>query len=170
MTPPVKLFLIGAMGAGKSTIGKKVARKLNWPYFDNDGILSERTGKSIEELSQMPVAQLHELEFEQFELFMEMPAPFIAGAAGSIVDRTQCLTQLKSETFAIYLDQPLDFLERRKNSPGVGKQALTSIGRGVIAERYKRRDPLYRSVAQLIVPHELANKEKVELILKMLSL
>jgi shikimate kinase len=40
--PEQKIILIGAMGAGKTTLGKILSRELNWPYIDNDGEIGRR--------------------------------------------------------------------------------------------------------------------------------
>lgn len=45
-----KIFLVGFMGSGKSTLGKKIAKKLNLPFFDLDDCIEQKTGKKIAEL------------------------------------------------------------------------------------------------------------------------
>ena len=41
------LFLIGLMGAGKTTVGKILAKRLHWPFFDSDHEIEARTGVRI---------------------------------------------------------------------------------------------------------------------------
>ena len=44
------LFLVGMMGAGKSTVGRLVAQRLGWAFVDTDAEVVARTGRSVEEL------------------------------------------------------------------------------------------------------------------------
>ncbi len=53
---PCSIFLIGMMASGKSTIGKHLARKLGWPFFDVDREIESRTG--------VPVSMIFEKEGE----------------------------------------------------------------------------------------------------------
>ena len=43
----LRLFLIGPMGAGKSTLGRHLARALGWPFHDSDREIEKRTGADI---------------------------------------------------------------------------------------------------------------------------
>ena len=47
------LYLIGLMGAGKTTLGKELAKALNRPFYDSDHIICERTGVSIPTIFEM---------------------------------------------------------------------------------------------------------------------
>ena len=46
-------FLIGLMGAGKTTLGKELAKALNRPFYDSDHVICERTGVSIPTIFEM---------------------------------------------------------------------------------------------------------------------
>src|SRR3546814_19516815 len=50
---PMKLFLIGYMGAGKTTLGKPLAQKLGIPFIDMDAVLEASEGKTITELFEI---------------------------------------------------------------------------------------------------------------------
>ena len=47
---PKRVFLIGMMGVGKSTVGKLVADRLGWPYLDSDEWVERRTGRTVPEI------------------------------------------------------------------------------------------------------------------------
>jgi shikimate kinase len=47
---PVRIFLVGFMCSGKSTVGKLLADKLGYTFWDIDQVIEEREGKSIEEI------------------------------------------------------------------------------------------------------------------------
>lgn len=46
----MRIFLIGYMGAGKSTVGKQLARELNVPWFDLDAVITENEEQTIQEI------------------------------------------------------------------------------------------------------------------------
>ena len=151
--PEQKIILIGAMGAGKTTIGKILSRELNWPYIDNDGEMARLSGMSEEELAQLSVPDLHQLEENYLLDILSRPAPYIAGAAASVVEKPQMVELLKSVT-AIYLYLPIDQLltRARIGHSGVGRQALQDESAGqIITERFIRRDPLYRAASTQVL-------------------
>ena len=138
------------MGAGKSTLGKVVAANLGWPYFDNDFEMTARYGFSQEELAAMPVSELHQLESRYLADVLTEDAPLISGAAASVVDYPENRELLQTHT-AIYLHIPLSAVIERAGTSGVGRQALLEAGESILAERFARRDPLYREVAKATI-------------------
>ena len=138
------------MGAGKTTLGKILATEFSCEYFDNDFEMTKRYGHSQEELASMPVIALHEVESRYLVDVLTHDAPFITGAAASVVDypaNRELLTSVDS----IYLRIPLDQVIARAGSTGVGRQALAHDAEKILSERYLRRDPLYKEVAALTV-------------------
>lgn len=142
------------MGAGKSTLGKFLAKELGWPYFDNDTEMTKRYGYSQEQLSSMPVPELHKIESRYLVDVMKQDGPFISGAAASVIDYPENQELLKSAT-TIYLRIPLNAVLTRAGDRGVGRQALNEDAGSVLTQRYERRDPLYKLVASATV--ELTN-------------
>jgi shikimate kinase len=143
-----KVVLIGPMGAGKSTLGRLVASSMGWQYFDNDDELTTRYAVSEQVLSSMAVAELHKLESRYLADILKEPAPFITGAAASVIDYPDSAALLNQAT-AIYLRIPLTAVLARAGVSGVGRQALSESGNQILSERYERRDPKYRQVAKL---------------------
>ena len=76
MNTPGSLFLTGPMGAGKSTIGRQLAKQLGMPFHDSDHEVELRTGVDI--------SLIFELEGEA-ELIGENPFPLIGGQAALFV-------------------------------------------------------------------------------------
>ena len=145
-----KLLLIGPMGAGKSTLGKILSNELGWKYFDNDLDLKSMHGLSVEQLEALPVDALHKLEREYLIEIINKPAPFVSGAAGSVVD-TEQIRELIKTTFAVYLRLPLEKIIERAGKSGVGRQAIATDGIKILTERFERRDPLYKECAKLTI-------------------
>ena len=146
----MKVILLGPMGAGKSTLGKILSRELDWPYFDNDYEITTSYGLNEKEVSQLSVEELHALETRYLRDVLERPESFISGAAASVIDDSENRELLQS-AFSVYLRLPLDKIIERAGSSGVGRQVLQDSGTDILIERFNRRDPLYKSVAQLIL-------------------
>lgn len=138
------------MGAGKSTICKLIANELGWPYFDNDSELAMLSGLNATELSQLGVEELHRLESRCLEEISERPGPFIAGAAASVVDFEESLKILNGAT-SIYLRIPLEKLDSRAGSNGIGRGNIEGYMESVLRDRFLRRDPICYAVSKLII-------------------
>ena len=147
---PLKVVLIGPMGAGKTTLGSILSNRLGWPYFDNDAELESLSGLSSSELSTLSVPELHKLEGEYLSTVLQRNAPFISGAAVSVVGYQKSVELLK-ESVSIYLRLPLEKLLERAGTTGIGRQALIGNAESVISARFSRRDPLYREIAVFTV-------------------
>jgi len=145
-----RVVLIGPMGAGKSTIGKLLARELGWPYIDNDAEIVAMTGMNAAELSQLSVPALHRFESECLADISNRPAPFVAGAAASVVDYSENIEILKSVT-SIYLRIPLTRIVERAGTVGVGRENIEGDLKDVLRERFLRRDPIYREVSKFVI-------------------
>ena len=150
MTLQKKVVLIGPMGAGKTTIGKILSEHFACEYFDNDHEMTTLYGLSQAELSSMSVPELHALESRYLDDILKKDAPFITGAAASVVDYPANHELLKSAT-SIYLRIPLEQVLARAGSTGVGRQALIDGGEKLLTERYLRRDPVYQEVAGMTI-------------------
>ena len=147
---PQKVVLIGPMGAGKTTLGKILAQRLGWPYIDNDSEMSALTGLTQEELSTLPVEELHQLESRYLVNLCERPAPFVGGAAGSVVDDAINMEILKT-VMPIYLRIPLDEVVSRAGVEGIGRRNILTDFEEVLTSRFQRRDPVYKAVAKFVL-------------------
>ncbi len=141
---------MGAMGAGKTTIGNILASHLRAPYLDNDDELALLSRMTPEELSAIEVDELHHLEDVYLLNLSRRSAPWIAGVAGSVVDNPENIVLIQP-FFTIYLYRPLASLLVNTGETGVGRQALSSGAEEIIKARFERRDPLYRELANLEV-------------------
>lgn len=156
------------MGAGKTTLGTIVADQLSWKYFDNDFEMTSRYGFSQDALASMSVTELHTLESKYLADVLNERAPFITGAAASVIDYPAS-RQLLENAISIYLRIPLEAVIARAGTSGIGRQALAEDAEKVLTERYERRDPMYRAVAALTVDLTDQPQRDADLIAKYLS-
>jgi shikimate kinase len=139
------------MGAGKTTVGRAVARRLERPFFDSDHEVEARTGARI------PV--IFELEGEsgfrdrEAQMIDELSARegIVLATGGGAVLRPENRSALKERGFVVYLRaHPHDLwlrTRRDKNRPLL----QTEDPKGRLEALYEQRDPLYREVADFVI-------------------
>ena len=147
----VSIFLVGLMGAGKTTIGRALAKKLNKRFVDSDHEIESRTGASI------PV--IFEIEGEdsfrqrEAEIIRELSAQqdIVLATGGGAILRAETRACLKQRGTVIYLragiNQILQRTGRDKNRPLL----QTADPRRKLEELSRQRDPYYREVADFII-------------------
>ena len=151
MKYPTKIFLIGPMGAGKSTIGRQLAGMLKLDFVDSDAEIQRRTGVDIptifefegeEGFRRREQAVLDELSEEDHH---------VLATGGGAVMLPENRRILASRGFVVYLscsvDQQFERTARDRNRPLL----QTDDPRGRLEELMEVRDPLYRETADLVV-------------------
>ena len=145
------VYLVGLMGAGKTTIGKALARRLAYGFVDSDHEIEARTGVSLPTI----------FEIEGEEGFRKREAQVIADLAnlnshvvatgGGAVLRQENRENLRAGGFVIYLNVPLPTLWERTRHDKNRPLLQVSDPLQKLRELHAQRDPLYRSIADLIV-------------------
>jgi shikimate kinase len=103
---PRRLWLIGEMGAGKSTTGRALAAALAWRYCDNDTELTRATRRTLLELEDLGAGALHGAEREVAQRFFTSAPPLIAGLPASVIDDDATAATMRSCGRAAYLQLP----------------------------------------------------------------
>lgn len=106
------LYLIGMMGAGKSTVGQVIAKTLGYRFFDTDTVIEQATGQSIREI----FASMGESEFRQLEtqVLAELSAytRLVVATGGGIVSQQKNWSYLR-HGLVIWLNVPIEVLFQR---------------------------------------------------------
>lgn len=145
------LILVGPMGAGKSTIGRLLAKELRFPFKDSDKEIEQRTGANIPWIFDVEGEQgFREREQAVIEALCELEGVVLATGGGAVM-RPENRCALRGGGRVVYLhasvDQQLDRTSRDRNRPLLRTQ---NPGK-VLAELMAIRDPLYREIADLVV-------------------
>jgi shikimate kinase len=145
------LFLVGMMGAGKTTLGRTLAQRLGREFTDTDRVLVDRTG--------VPVATIFEIEGEEgfrrresavlAELAMR-EGQVIATGGGAVLSEEN-RNVMRSHGTVIYLRARLESLWERTRHDTSRPLLKTADPRGTLAELLAAREPLYRDAAHVIV-------------------
>src|SRR5690242_3761047 len=107
------IFLVGFMGAGKTTVGRALARELQYEFFDLDELIAERAGKSVQTIfAELGEPEFRRLEREAIKGCCGMVRTVIALGGGAFVSDLN-RTLLREIGRTVWLDCPLEVcLER----------------------------------------------------------
>jgi shikimate kinase len=144
-------FLVGPMGAGKSTIGRQLARALNLEFFDSDRNIEARTGVDIPLIFELEGEEgFRKREEEMIDNLTRRPGIVLATGGGAVLSSTN-RQHLASRGQVIYLrtsvEQQLQRTARDRNRPLL----QTENPAQTLQELMKIRDPLYREIADLTI-------------------
>ena len=139
------------MGAGKSAVGRQLARFLHMDFFDSDEEIESRTGVDIPFIFEKEgEAGFRTRESKVVDELSARQGIVLATGGGVVVD-PQNRSHLGARGFVVYLhttvEQQLDRTQRGRNRP------LLENGdrREILEELMRIRDPLYREIADLTV-------------------
>ncbi|PWW47009.1 shikimate kinase [Melaminivora alkalimesophila] len=150
---PTRCALIGMPGAGKSTAGRQVARRLQLPFIDMDQLLEERLGCRIRDyFEQHGEAAFRAHEAALLAELADAPGPMLLSPGGGIVLREDNRAALR-RGFApvLYLRASPDELFRRLRHDRSRPLLQTPDPLARLRELYRVRDPLYREVASHVI-------------------
>ncbi len=146
------IVLIGFMGSGKSTVGRRLARRLGYGYIDTDQMVESKTGKKVAEIfKEEGEAVFRALERQIVEKASSCGGRVIACGGGAVIDPENVLA-LKRNGALIYLKASQASLMKRLER-GIEKRPLLK-GEDVearIRELLKQRIKIYEDVADEVV-------------------
>lgn len=145
------LILIGMMGAGKTTVGKELARRRRMRFADCDQAIVARTGVSIPTIFELEgEAGFRRRETQMIDELTREPDLVLATGGGVVV--TPLNRELMRERgIVIYLDVPTQVLFERTRHDRNRPLLQVENPRQRIEELYRARDPLYRETAHIIL-------------------
>ena len=129
----MRILLVGLMGSGKSTVGRRLSARTGWPYLDNDQLVAEVSGRPAPALiADEGEDALHRIEVEAFELALTKPithAPAIIGLAGWLVTDEARRARIREAGTVVWLRAGPATLLRRTGS-GRGRWMSASPEKG----------------------------------------
>jgi len=145
------IYLVGLMGAGKTTIGRQLARRLGRRFYDSDHEIVARTG--------VPIPTIFEIEGEEgfrrreSQTIAELTATsdIVLATGGGVVLNPENRRLLHETGWVVYLNVPPGKLYERTRHDRNRPLLRVEDPLGKLEELHALRDPLYREAAHLVV-------------------
>jgi len=151
MKLPTKIFLIGPMGAGKSAVGKQLARSLHLTFVDTDDEVESRTGVDIPFIFEKEGEEgFRRREAAAVDDLSRRDNIVLATGGGAVVN-LENRKHLGARGFVVYLHTTVD-QQVARTSKGRDRPLLEDGDpRETLRKLLEVRDPLYREIADVIV-------------------
>jgi shikimate kinase len=162
---PENIFLVGMMGAGKTSVGKVLARNLGKQFYDSDQVIEARTGVKIPVIFELEgEAGFRTREAAVIEELTALHGVVLATGGGAVLNESnRCL--LHSRGTVVYLRATVNDLWNRTRHDRNRPLLQTADPLGRLRELYAQRDPLYREVAHIVV--ETGSQSLKSLVMKL---
>ena len=146
---PSRIFLVGPMGAGKTTIGSKLAENLGKQFFDSDQEIEQKTGASIPLIFELEgESGFRKRESQIIESLTQMNNIVLATGGGAVISEHNRALLTRSG-FVIYLQAPLEQLIKRTAKDKNRPLLQSDNPEQVLSNLLKQREPFYKEVADL---------------------
>lgn len=155
------VFLIGPMGAGKSTIGRLLSAELQCDFVDSDKEIEQRCGADIPWIFDMEGEEGFREREEQVIDELTQQSGIVLATGGGAVMRDINRNHLGARGTVVYLRtsvaQQLSRTEKDKNRPLLQKENPEQI----LRDLFSVRDPLYREIADITIETDQRNPKWV---------
>ena len=161
MTRPSNVFLIGPMGAGKTTIGKRLAARLGKRFVDSDQEIETRTGTTIPIIFDIEGEEGFRKRESQViaELATEKNIVMATGGGSILIEENR--QTLSRHGLIIYLEINLEEQLRRTQKSTKRPLLNTENRREKLEQLAETRNPLYQSIAEITIT---SNQQKPQLV------
>jgi shikimate kinase len=166
------ISLIGMMGAGKSTTGKSLAKRLNIEFNDSDYEIEKLKNKKLSEIfGEEGEENFKEIEKKVINQIVTQNKPQVLATGGSVFDEEENRQILKNQTVTVWLKVDLDTLIervcRRDTRPILEQEGVDKVH--VMTELFEKRSILYEEADIHIDTTNLTRVDIIEEIIKRLS-
>ena len=151
-TTSKNIVLVGPMGSGKTTVGRRLAHELNQDFYDTDHEIIDKTGVTIDHIFDIEGEEgFRERESKILEILCQM-SNIILATGGGIVILPKNRKILKNAGLVVYLSSSMEQLLRRTAKSKTRPLLENSVDRKkTITELVEARDVYYREVASIVV-------------------
>ncbi len=161
MRTPKNLFLIGPMGAGKSAVGRHLARLMHMDFVDSDDEIEARTGVDIAFIFEKEGEEgFRKREVKVIDELSQREGVVLATGGGVVMDDGS-RSKLGARGYVVYLktsvDQQLQRTQRGRERPMLANGDREKV----LSDLMEARDPLYREIADLVVDTDGRRVQKV---------
>jgi shikimate kinase len=145
------IVLVGLMGSGKTTVGKRIAQELGYDFADSDDLVASTTGKSVRDIfSQDGEAVFRKYESDAIRLtLVDGNSPIVLATGGGAVISSENRTIISDHaSHVVWLDASVDDLVVRTKS-GAGRPLLDGDASKTLQSLSDQRSAWYEEIATL---------------------
>jgi shikimate kinase len=157
---PGNIFLVGLMGAGKTSVGRLLAKRFSKTFYDCDQEIERRTGVKIPVIFEIEGEAGFRLREATVLRELAVLSDIVLATGGGAILHEDNRQALMQNGTVVYLRASLDDLWQRTRHDRNRPLLHTADPRTRLEELFAQRDPLYREVASLIMDtgnHSLGN-------------
>ena len=162
------LFLVGYMGCGKSTLGRKLAKRLQAKFADTDALVEEREGASVYDLFYFAgEAYFRKVEREVLEELIAREEPMVISTGGGLPTWQENMERMNQVGVTLYLQRSAEQIARRLSPYGRYKRPRLRGLEGeelvaFMAEDMAKREPFYEKASLRVDCATMRDEEIVE--------
>ncbi|HEY7760155.1 MAG TPA: shikimate kinase [Burkholderiales bacterium] len=151
VTAPDNIFLVGMMGAGKTSVGRMLARDLGKQFYDSDHYIETRTGVKIPVIFELEgEVGFRAREASAIEELTALHGIVLATGGGAVLSEANRRV-LRARGVVVYLRASANELWHRTRHDRNRPLLQTDDPFARLTELYAQRDPLYREAAHLVI-------------------
>ena len=148
---PGHVVLVGMMGVGKTTVGRRIAAALDRPFRDTDAEIEKRSGRAVAAIfAEDGEPTFRALETDVLRALVEDPTPSVIAAAGGVVLSPANRQVLAGAGTVVWLKAPVGVLLGRVRN-GAHRPALAADPEGTLMQMETTRQDLYAEVADIVI-------------------
>lgn len=149
--PPKNIFLVGLMGAGKTSVGRMLARRLNKVFYDSDHEIERGTGVRIPLIFEIEgESGFRERESRLLAELVKEENIVLATGGGAVISESN-RNVLAANGTVVYLRATAKDLWQRTRHDKNRPLLQTANPMAKLQELFTQRDPLYREIADIII-------------------
>ncbi len=161
------IILIGLMGAGKTTVGKKLAQRIGWTFIDTDHLVERRCGTNINVIFDVEGENGFRIrEHKILDEIMKNKNQVIASGGGAPIELKN--RKLISQGFVVYLfAEPMSIWKRLKADDSRPILNSSKNLKKTIEDLFLLRDPIYKELADHVVT---VGKDSIKQVVKQIEI
>lgn len=160
-----KVVLIGMPGCGKTTIGKVLAKEINYNFYDMDSFIKDISKRTIEDLFNEGEDIFREVETDAC-IKLSKKKRAIISSGGGVVKKSENIDILKENCIIVFINRPI---ENIIEDVDVNTRPLLKDGKEKIYNLYEERIELYKNAADIEIENVGYLKDTIEIIKKELN-
>jgi shikimate kinase len=163
------LVLVGLMGVGKSTVGRRLAKRLGLPFVDSDAAIEDASGfPAAEVFERYGERDFRDGERRLVARLVEGEVRVIATGGGAYIDPTT-RKLLNERAITVWLDAPVDILAERTSRRDTRAQLRNGDRKAVLEKLSEERRPSYEEAHIHVKSGDGAHKDVVDAIIQALD-